>query len=129
MVIGMIKISSINIYILFGPGDTHTLISAIFIIKNSVISSMPLEIDFRISTPNGEVILINSICKACILGVEDREIKIDLLVLELKDFDLILAMDWLATYHASIDYFEKVLKFQILGQLEFSFLSNKLSSH
>ena len=34
---------------------------------------------------------------------------------------MILGMDWLASYHASIDCFEKRVTFSIPGQLKFSF--------
>ncbi|XP_073112178.1 uncharacterized protein [Elaeis guineensis] len=50
--------------------------------------------------------------------IEDREMKADLLVLEMKDFDLILGMDWLAAYHATVDCFQKTIMFQISEQSE-----------
>lgn len=34
-----------------------------------------------------------------------REFLVDLLPLEMHDFDVILGMSWLAAYHAIIDYF------------------------
>lgn len=74
---------------------------------------MPVEIELYVSTPNGDVILVSSVCKDCILSMGDREMKADLLLIEMKDFDVILGMDWLAAYHATIDCFGKVVKFQI----------------
>ena len=76
---------------------------------------MPLKINLCVSTPSGDIILVNPICKDYILRIEDREMKTDLLIIEMKDFDTILGIDWLATYHASIDCFEKVVKFRIPG--------------
>ena len=39
----------------------------------------------------------------------------------MSDFDMILGMDWLSTYRASIDYFTKKIIFRKLGypKLEF----------
>ena len=46
---------------------------------------------------------------------------IDLVLLGLQDFDVVLGMDWLASYHASVDCFGKRVMFSIPCQLEFSF--------
>ena len=50
-----------------------------------------------------------------------REMPVDLVLLHLQDFDIILGMDWLASYHASVDCFGKMVMFSIPGQPEFSF--------
>ena len=49
------------------------------------------------------------------------EMKVDLVLLGLQDFDVILGMDWLASYHGSVDCFGKRVTFSIPGQPEFSF--------
>nr|CAN61139.1 hypothetical protein VITISV_009489 [Vitis vinifera] len=46
---------------------------------------------------------------------------VDLVLLDLQDFDVILGMDWLASYHASVNCFEKRVTFSIPGQPKFSF--------
>ncbi|KAL6329993.1 hypothetical protein AAG906_039908 [Vitis piasezkii] len=46
---------------------------------------------------------------------------VDLVLLELRDFDVILGMDWLASYHASVDCFGKKVTFSIPSQPDFSF--------
>ena len=45
----------------------------------------------------------------------------DLISLEMKDFDVILGMDWLTKHHASIDCFRKRVVFAMPGQHEFFF--------
>ncbi|XP_038985579.1 uncharacterized protein LOC120111760 [Phoenix dactylifera] len=111
VVIGTIEISSMNAYILIDPGATHSFVSADFVGRNSTLISLPLETELCVSIPNGDVILVNFVCKDCILNIEGREMKVDLLVLGMKDFDMILGMDWLAAYHATVDCFEKTVKF------------------
>eukprot|EP00261_Vitis_vinifera_P016511 XP_010645575.2 PREDICTED: uncharacterized protein LOC104877887 [Vitis vinifera] len=46
---------------------------------------------------------------------------VDLVLLDLQDFDVILGMDWLASYHASIDCFGKRVMFSFPNKLDFSF--------
>ena len=55
------------------------------------------------------------------LEIGYREMTVDLVLLNLQDFDVILGMDWLASYHASVDDFGKIVTFKILGQPNFSF--------
>ena len=54
---------------------------------------MSLETDLYVSTPSGDIILVNSICKDCILWIEGREMKADLLIIEMKDFDE--SLEWI----------------------------------
>ena len=50
-----------------------------------------------------------------------KEMPIDLVLLNLQDFDVISRMDWLASYHAFVDCFRKNVIFSLPGQLEFNF--------
>lgn len=110
-VIGMIKISMNYVYVLFDPCTIHFFISASFVRRNIGVSHVPLEIDTCISIPSGDVNIVDSICRECILSNGDREMIVNLLVLEINDFDLILGMDLLVVYHAAIDIFEKKANF------------------
>jgi len=46
------------------------------------------------------------------LDIIGSEIRVDLLPLELCDFDVILGMDWLSTYRAQMNYFAKPMILQ-----------------
>uniref|UniRef100_A0A803QAS4 Gag-pol polyprotein n=1 Tax=Cannabis sativa TaxID=3483 RepID=A0A803QAS4_CANSA len=48
--------------------------------------------------------------------VEGRELSVDLIELNLEDFDVILGMDWLAKYNATIDCKRKMVTFQPEGE-------------
>ena len=50
-----------------------------------------------------------------------REMPVDLVLLNLQDFDVISRMDWLASYHAFVDCFRKNVIFSIPGQPKFNF--------
>ena len=45
----------------------------------------------------------------------------NLILLQLHDFDIILGMNWLTTHHALVDCFAKRVTFHIPGQPEYCF--------
>ncbi|KAL6351222.1 hypothetical protein AAG906_031808 [Vitis piasezkii] len=71
---------------------------------------------FAMTHRDAQLLLID-----CCVMIGYREMTVDLVLLDLQDFDVILGMDWLASYHAFVDYFGKRVKFSILGQPDFSF--------
>ena len=60
-----------------------------------------------ISTPVGKSFLATRVFKDDSIFIGDRELPINLILLNLKDFDIILGMDWLVAYHALVDCFNK----------------------
>ena len=42
-------------------------------------------------------------CKKCAITLEDHESPIDLIVLSIREIDVILGIDWLTKYHANLD--------------------------
>lgn len=67
-----------------------------------------------------------NVCRSCPIRIGDRELVADLMVLDMRDFDVILGMDWLATHHASINCRPKEVTFQILGQAIFTFVGSNV---
>ena len=65
--------------------------------------------------------MVNKILRDCCVMIGYREMTIDLVLLELQDFDMILGMDWLASYHAFVDCFGKRVTLSNPGQPDFSF--------
>lgn len=59
--------------------------------------------------------LVELVCRSCILGIEDRELSVNLILLNMKDFDVILGIDWLATHHAIIHCYSKEVVFHLPG--------------
>ena len=53
--------------------------------------------------------------------IEGVILKANLIPLEMWDFDVILGMDWLSTYRASMGYFTKKIVFRKPGFLELEF--------
>ena len=60
--------------------------------------------------------------------VSEREMSVDLVVLDMIDYDVILGMDFLSKYGAIIDCKAKVVSFQPLGEEQFTFTGDRCSS-
>ena len=69
-----------------------------------------------VATPMGDYVVTSKMVKDFIVTIGYREMPFDLVLLDLQDFDVILGMDWLASYHTSVDCFGKRVTFSILGQ-------------
>ncbi|RVW32567.1 Transposon Ty3-I Gag-Pol polyprotein [Vitis vinifera] len=66
-----------------------------------------MDFDLIVATPVGDSVVASRMLRNCIVMIGYREMPVDLVLLDLQDFDVILGMDWLASYHASVDCFEK----------------------
>uniref|UniRef100_A0A2N9GWU7 RNA-directed DNA polymerase n=1 Tax=Fagus sylvatica TaxID=28930 RepID=A0A2N9GWU7_FAGSY len=106
VVTGILPLFSTPARVLFDPGSTHSFISCGFV-RNIARSPEPLEYELSVSTPLGDTLMSNLVLKSCMFCIEGRELSADLVLLEMHDFDVILGMNWLAAYHASVDCFEK----------------------
>ncbi len=69
----------------------------------------------------GNAIDIDIVFKGCMVQIGDRELAANLVLLDMFEFDMILGMDWLATYHISLDCHDKVVLFRIPKEAEFQF--------
>lgn len=47
----------------------------------------------------------NIVYNYCSVRVGDIELPADLVLLDMRDFNVTLHMDWLVMYHATVDYF------------------------
>ena len=56
-----------------------------------------------------------------VVRIEGRELLVYLIELDLKDYDEILGMDWLAKHRATIDCKGKTVNFQTDGGEQFTF--------
>ena len=114
VVIGTLRIHTLFARALIDPGSTHSFVSVSF----TGLLGMPIDnmdFDLFVATPLGDSVVVNKIIKDCCVMIGYREMTVDLVLLELRDFDVILGMDWLVSYHASVDCFGKKVTFSIPG--------------
>ncbi|XP_076953880.1 uncharacterized protein LOC143628093 [Bidens hawaiensis] len=91
-----------DIYVLFDTGATHSIISNLFT-RHLLTEPSPLEHALSISTPMGRSIIISHIHGDCPIRIDSIEHKADLLPMQMRDFDVILGMDWLSQHRVTID--------------------------
>ena len=103
---------------MFDLGATHSFVSLTCASRAGLVM-VPLEEECYVSTPCAGVMVVLTSCPDVTMSVGDQEMMTDLLVLDMRDFDVILGMDWLASYHATVDCFSKEVIFRILGQPPF----------
>ncbi|KAL0405467.1 UNVERIFIED_CONTAM: Retrovirus-related Pol polyprotein from transposon [Sesamum latifolium] len=77
----------------------------------------PLGHDLCVSMPAGGVILVNTVVRSCLIVVEGVTLYADLVVINLREFDVILGMDWLASNHALVDCQTKEVAVEVNGQM------------
>lgn len=70
---------------------------------------------FRVSTPLSDFLVVDRVYLSCILTFAWCETLVDLLMLDMVDFDVILGMDWLAYYHGVLDCYAKTMDFSFTG--------------
>jgi hypothetical protein len=68
---------------------------------------MRVEKEVVINTPLGETVFIEYVYKDCPVKIGDVEMNVDLLPLDLYDFEMILGMYCIVTDKAQIDCFTK----------------------
>ena len=113
MVTGTIRIHT-SFTRAFDLGLTHFFVSISF----ASLLGMPLasmDFDLIIATPIRDYIIANRMLGDCLVMIGYREMSVDLVLLDLLDFDVLLGIDWLASYHPPVDCFGKRVMFHILG--------------
>ncbi|XP_060964845.1 uncharacterized protein LOC133033845 [Cannabis sativa] len=120
-VTGEISIGGIMFTILVDSGATHSYISSRIIEK----LGRPCDImsyEFGTLLPTREVVISKRWVRSLLVLVEGRELLVDLIELDLEDFDVILGMDWLTKYNATIDGKRKMVTFEPKGETPFVFM-------
>ena len=68
---------------------------------------------FWLCTLTEGALLVQLVFKSCVITINEMDMLADLILLAMVDFDVILSMDWLVSYHATVDCHAKVVKFEI----------------
>ncbi|XP_074327841.1 uncharacterized protein LOC141665760 [Apium graveolens] len=99
---GILLIGRRDAYVLFDTGSTHSVVSLSFV-RHLDVAPLLLYPHISISTPMGNSVIISDVYRECPIAVGDRNYKVNLLPMEMHDFDVILGMDWLSEHRATID--------------------------
>ncbi|KAL5549690.1 hypothetical protein UlMin_004921 [Ulmus minor] len=82
----------------------------------------------NIILPSGDVLLSTYWLKETPIKISDQELYVDLIILEIKDFDVILGMDWLSKYNATIHCKKRKVVFEPHGKEKFELIGDPKQS-
>ena len=111
VVTGMIKVFTFDVYALLDPGASLSFVTPYVANKFDVLPERLCE-PFCVSTPAGESILAERVYRDYPVSINHKSTMVDLIELDMVDFDFILGMDWLHACYASIDCRTRMVKFQ-----------------
>ena len=83
-----------RVLVLFDSGALHSFISH-ECVKKLGLSTRDLGCKLIVSKPTSGQVSTNSTCVGCLMEVEGRRFKVNLICLPLEGLDVILGMDWL----------------------------------
>ncbi|XP_070042730.1 uncharacterized protein [Nicotiana tomentosiformis] len=98
----MIPVCDRGASVLFDPRFTYSFVSSYFALFLD-ISRDSLSSRVYVSTPVGDSIIVDRVYRLWLLVNGGYETKVYLCLLSMVDFDVILGMDWLSSYHAIFD--------------------------
>ena len=102
VITGIISICGRDAYALIDPGSTYSYVSPGFapcLGRDLVFLDDP----FMVATPVGSSICVDRGYRQCMISICGVESLVDLMLLDMSDFDVIMGMDWLASCHATLD--------------------------
>ena len=79
---------------------------------------------FDVSTPIDESIMGKRVHHNCNVDTYGRDALADLVELDMVDFDVIMGMDWLASFYAMVDCRIKIVHFQFPKEVVLKWKSN-----
>ncbi|KAL0282102.1 UNVERIFIED_CONTAM: hypothetical protein Sradi_7271700 [Sesamum radiatum] len=119
---GMILLFDVEAYVLIDPGSTHLYISSELASKIPGENSL-LGYNLMVYLPVGGSVVVNSVRKGSLVRIGDVNLPVDFVVMDLKEFDVILEMDWLTQHRAVVDCCKKEVMIQSL--IESSFVGDR----
>ncbi|KAL5558007.1 hypothetical protein UlMin_034218 [Ulmus minor] len=128
VVTGQLSVANLSLHVLFDSGATHSFISSVCANRMNRIRELISRV-FRTSLPSGDVLISTHWLRAIPVLVSNRELYVDLIMLDLHDYDVILGMDFLSKYNATIECRHRRVVFRPTESDEFSYVGEGGRSH
>ncbi|XP_070054523.1 uncharacterized protein [Nicotiana tomentosiformis] len=113
VITGIIYVCGRDSSILFDPGSTYSYVSSLFS-HYLGISHESLGAFVYVSTPVGNSVIVDWVYRSHVVTFCGYETRVDLLLLDMTNFEVILGMDWLSQYHAVLDCHDKTITLVML---------------
>ena len=120
VVIGILLVDKLKAKVLFDSGATHSFISSYFA-KTLAMDRVMMKDPLAIGIPVGRTIEVKYVFPACVVEIDSKVYLVDLIELDVLDFDVVLGMDWLSKNYASIDCCDQCVRFKLKESIEFVF--------
>ncbi|XP_028089930.1 uncharacterized protein LOC114290259 [Camellia sinensis] len=120
VVSSILPFCSQNAHVLIDSGSTHSFVSYVFAPK-LLRPLEAMEYVLVVTSPVGEAMICASMYSACEINIGDMNLYVDLLPLDIAYFDVILGMDWLSKYCATLGCSTKQIVFRLPERPEFIF--------
>ena len=102
MITGTFTLYDTSVIALIDPGSTHSYIW-MNLVHSKTLPVESTEFVFKVSNPLGKSVLVDKVCKNCLLMLPDICFPTDLMLLPFDEFDIILGMDWLTLHDAIVN--------------------------
>ncbi|CAA0839573.1 Unknown protein, partial [Striga hermonthica] len=117
---GMVVLNNVYVFALFDTGATHSFISRRCLDAIGVRATTTID-PLEVSLASGRKIVTSAKASDLSLSIGGRVLSTDAFVLEMRDFDLILGMDWLSFYHVDIKCHDREITLYLLGDESITF--------
>ena len=124
---GTFLVNSFLAKIFLDSGASHFFISHSFM-RRLHLSPKVLDIPLSVETPLGDFSFLKIVCRNYVVSLDDVQFKVDLIVFLMSEFDNFLGMNWLSSYHISIDYFAKIVSLRLPGRVELVVVTSRGNS-
>ncbi|KAH0727836.1 hypothetical protein KY290_003558 [Solanum tuberosum] len=115
VVIGMLQVFSIDVYALLDSGATLSFVTPFVAMKFEILSDV-LEEPFSVCTPVSDSVVAKRVYRSCPISLSHKVTLVDLVEIDMLDYDVLLGMDWLHASYAYIDCRTRVVKFQFANE-------------
>jgi len=95
-------VNTLSTKVLFDAGTTHSFINPATT-KQMACTVEEMHVHLCVSTLIGSIYQTDLVVRNCFITIQDRVLFADLVVLGIQGYDVILRMDWLTKYQATID--------------------------
>ncbi|KAH6755078.1 hypothetical protein C2S53_018348 [Perilla frutescens var. hirtella] len=113
----MINMVNIPVLALFNTGAIHSFVSE-KASERLKLKQIDATNALEVSIPSGKTVLANRMCLNLELKINKKNFITDLYIIDMKDFDIILGMDWLTATYATIRCHGREVVFQKPGEPE-----------
>ena len=103
MTTGTTSVQGQSITTLFDPGSTYSYVSA-FHVTGWDLACDSIDIHVNVSTPVRDSVVVDRVYRSCLVTFMGYDTCVDLIILDMVDFDIILGMSWLSPIMQSLTF-------------------------